>query len=201
MGDKKVILREVADIRIGYQARGRIDEDLYGNFTIVRSQDFDDNGKLNLKEAMSFYPSANIDPLKYLISAGDILVQARGQSHLAYLIDQPLMNTVAANSFYIIQIVDRDKVIPVYLAWWINQPKVQAYFEKVIGPSTIPFITKAALAETSIPILPLDIQSKISELILLWQREQSLLQYFEQKKETYIHAVARKAVADSMEDK
>ena len=201
MGDKKVILREVADIRIGYQARGRIDEDLDGNFVIVRSRDFDENGKLNLDEAMRFYPSANIDPLKYLISAGNILVKARGSRHLAYLIDQPLNNTVAANSFYIIQIVDDAKVIPAYLAWWINQPKVQAYFEQEQGVSTIPFISKTVFSEAPVLIPPLEIQMKVGELNLLWKLEHGLLQQLTQKKETLIHVVALKAVVDSMEDK
>lgn len=201
MGDKKLIMLDIAEIHVGYQARGRIDEDLDGNFSIIRSLDFDEYGKLKLDEVMRFFPSANIDPKKNLISIGDILVQARGQSHLAYLVDQTLKNTVAANSFYVIQVVDQARAYPAYLAWWINQPKVQAYFEQEQGVSTIPFISKTVLSEAPIQIPSLEMQKKVTELNLLWQKEQGLLQLLTQKKEIFIQAAARKAVEQSMEDK
>lgn len=200
MDTYEVKLLEIADIQVGYQARGRIEENLDGDFTVIRSKDFDDAGNLMLDEAMRFSPSRNIDPQKKSISVGDILVQARGQTHLAYIIEEQLENTVAANTFYIIRVKEQARISPAYLAWWINQPKVQAYFEQKRGISTIPFISKSVLSHAPVLIPSMIVQQKISELILLWQREQGLLQQLTQKKETLIQAVARKAVEHSLED-
>ena len=198
MENEKYLLNDIAKIQVGYQARGKIEESLDGDFTIVRPQDFNDKGELILDKAMQFFPS-NIDPNNYLISAGDILVQARGQNHNAYLIHEPLENTVVSNSFYIIRIKDRDRLLPAYLKWWINQRAVQIFFEKEQGLSTIPFISKNSLSKTEIVIPPLNVQQKISDIETLWRQEQDLLKRFTHMKDILIKAVALKAIEQSKE--
>lgn len=201
MDSYEISLSDIAKVQVGYQARGKIEESLDGDFTIVRSQDFNDDGKLILDQAMRFFPADNIDPQNYLITAGDILVQARGQNHRAYLIEEELENTVASNSFYIVHIMESANVLPSYLAWWINQAKVQKYFEQEQGLSTIPFISKSGLSKAPVVVPPLNLQKQIGELIVLWKKEQGLLHQFTEKKEIFIQAVAQKAIEQSLEDK
>jgi len=187
----EVRLEKIANIQVGYQARGRIEEDLDGNYAIIRSQDFDGAGNLRLSEAMRFTPK--IDPQKYLVDAGDILVQARGQNHFAFLMEDEINNTVASNSFYIVRLKEHNKVIPAYLVWWLNRTTVQAYFQQVRGVSTIPFISKADFINTSIRIPPMETQKNISQLMQLWQREQKLNQQLIEKKEMLVKEVCREA--------
>lgn len=196
-----VILSDIAKVQVGFQARVKIEKNLGGEYGIVRSQDFDDAGKLALNQLMHFTSPIKVDPKNYLISSRDILVQARGQDHYAYFIKEPLINTVASNSFYIIRVNQDTPVIPAYLAWWINQPIVQAYFKQEQGLSTIPFISVSGLSKTQISVPPLAIQDKISQLNTLWKQEQGLFQRIAQKKELLIQAVARKAIAQSMENR
>lgn len=198
MNNKTFLLSDIAEIQVGYQARGKIEENFDGDFFIVRPQDFNDSGELILDQTMQFFPS-NIDPNNYLISNGDILVQARGQNHNAYLIQELLDNTVASNSFYIIRINDRVCLLPGYLKWWINQRAVQIYFEKEQGLSTIPFISKSSLSKTPIIIPPINIQQKISDIETLWRQEQELVQRLTHMKDTLIQAVAHKAIKQSKE--
>jgi len=197
----KINLSSIAKIQVGYQARGKVEENLDGNFIIIRPQDFDSNGKLNIDQAMRFFPSFNIDPKNYLITDGDILVQARGQNHSAYLIDKEVINAVASNSFYIVRIRNDANIVPSYLAWWINQPKVQGYFEREQGLSTIPFISKSVLLKTKIIVPSISIQKRIGELIMLWKKEQELLQQLTEKKEILIQEVALKAAEQTLENK
>ena len=199
MNGYEVILSDIAKVQVGYQTRGKIEESLDGDFTIVRSQDFSDEGKLILDRVMRFFPNSSIDPQNYMITNGDILVQARGQNHKAYLIEESLENTVAANSFYIIRIKESAAVLPAYLTWFINQPKVQAYFEQEQGLSTIPFISKSGLSKTRVLLPLVEIQKKVSELISLWRQEQELMEQIAEKKESLIQAVARKALDHSLE--
>ncbi len=187
----EVRLEKIANIQVGYQSRGRIEEDLDGNYAIIRSQDFDGAGILLLGEAMRFSPK--IDPQKYLVDAGDILIQARGQNHFAYLLENETNNTVASNSFYIVRIKEHNKVIPAYLAWWLNLTTVQAYFQQVRGVSTIPFISKADLQNTRIHVPPMETQKNINQLMQLWQREQKLNRQLKEKKEMIVQEVCRKA--------
>ncbi len=191
MDTYEVRLEKIANIQVGYQSRGRIEEDLDGNYAIIRSKDFDGAGNLILIEAMRFSPK--IDPQKYLVDAGDILVQARGQNHFAFLIEGEINNTVASNSFYIVRLKEHNKVISAYLAWWLNRTTVQAYFQQVRGVSTIPFISKADLQNTRIRVPPMKTQKNISQLMQLWQREQKLNQQLMKKKELLVQEVCRKA--------
>ncbi len=201
MENYEVKIIEIADIRVGYQSRERIDKKPGGNFTIIRPTDFDGAGNMAFGEVKHFSPSANIDMRKDFIKTGDILFQARGSNHQAYLMKEGLERAVAANTFYIIRIKEGANILPAYLVWWINQPKLQAYFEKQQGVSTIPFISKAVLAHTPVLIPPLKVQEKISELIQLWQHEKGLLQQLTCKKEILIQAAALEAAAHSKEDK
>ena len=189
MDGYEIALIELADIQVGYQARGRIEENLDGDFTIIRSHDFDEAGNLLPGEAMRFSPK--IDPKKYLVDAGDILVKARGQNHYALLLQDEINNTVASNSFYIVRIQNQNKLIPAYLAWWLNRAVVQAYFHKVRGVSTIPFISKAVLQNTRIRVPPMKTQESISKLMRLWQREQELNEQLIEKKGLLIQEVCR----------
>ena len=184
-------LGKIANIRVGYQSRGRIEEDLDGDYAIIRSQNFDGAENLLLSEAMRFSPK--IDPQKHLVDAGDILVQARGQNHFAYLLENDTNNTVASNSFYVVRLKEHNKVIPAYLVWWLNRTTVQAYFQQVRGVSTIPFISKADLQNTRIRIPPMETQKNISQLMQLWQREQKLNQQLIEKKDMIVQEVCRKA--------
>lgn len=199
MDRNEVRLSDIATIQVGYQARGRIEENLDADFTILRSQDFDENGKLLLDSAMQFSPSTMIDPENYLVDVGDILVQARGQNHLAYIINKPLEKTVASNTFYIVRIQGRERVLSSYLTWWINQTKVQAYFKQERGVSTIPFISKSVLSQAPILVPPLEIQKKICDLIDLWRREQLLSQQLLEKKDVLIQAICRKLAISGKE--
>jgi len=189
-----LLLADLAEILVGYQARSAIEENLNGPFTIIRGQDFDEEGRLDLDRAMRFSPSGGVDPANYLIEPGDLLIQARGQKHLAYPITEPLQNTVASNTFYIIRIHAQAGMRPEYLAWWLNQPQIQAYFEREQGVSTVPFISKGTLADASIHVPAQHIQHLICELVSLWQRERVLRRLLIDKRERLIHAAARQAV-------
>lgn len=191
MDTYEVRLGKIANIRMGYQSRGRIEEDFDGAFTIIRPQDFDDVGNSHKSEGMRFSPKT--DPQKYLVDAGDILVQARGQNHFAYLLEDEIQNTVASNSFYIVRVQNQINLMPSYLAWWLNRTAVQAYFQQMRGVSTIPFISKTVLENTKIQLPSLEIQRRINHLLQLWQREQELNEQLIEKKELLIQEVCRKA--------
>ena len=194
-------LCDVASIRVGYQARGRIAEDLAGSHCIIRPQDFERGGEFQIRNALRFYPNLTIDPEKYLVHKDDILLQARGIDHQAILISQEFNNTVAANSFYIIGIEDKKRIVPEYLVWWLNQDEVQRrYFEKEQGLSTIPFISIKVLSNTPLLLPDVQTQKKIQKLIVLWKQEKELLDRFISKKDKLIGEMAKK-IAMEKEDR
>lgn len=186
-------LGNIANIQIGYQSRGRIEEDLRGGFILIRPQDIEDTGIILQGTGLRFSPTINPD--NCVITPGDILIQARGQRHSAFLTQDIPSRAVASNSFYIVCIQDHNTIVPGYLVWWLNLPNVQAYFEQMRGVSTIPFISKSVLEKTKVRIPPLDIQNDINSLMELWQREQKLTHQLLAKKESLIQEICIRAIS------
>lgn len=193
-------LDKIADVQVGYQSRSRIDESLNGPFQMIRPQDVDSNG-LALDSFVRFFPDDSIDPIKYLVQKGNILLQARGNNHTAVMVHQDLEQTVASNSFYIIKHIDSTRILPEFLAWWLNQPQSQNYFVTEQGLSTIPFLSIRSIQKTKIFLPPLSIQADISALMDLWGREQKLTKQILNNKEILIQALANRQVLNTTEEK
>lgn len=185
------VLRDLADIRVGYQARAGVQGDPAGLFELVRAQDFDHAGNL-------VGPKLRFDPLnrpdKYLIFEGDILLLARGKAHPAYLTEAMSTTDIASSTFYIIRPIKSKNLTSAYLAWWLNQAVAQSYFKEHRGTSTLQFISKAAVELCPVTIPSEDTQLKIASLISLAKREQNLMAGLAKHKATLIQETCRMAV-------
>ena len=85
---------------------------------------------MRLETAIKFHPKFR--PELYMVSRGDILFTARGLDHRAYLLDQDLSDVLATATFYILR-PERGRILPRYLAWWLNLPRVQSAIGRESG--------------------------------------------------------------------
>ena len=178
-------------IHVGYQSRQGIPEDPGGQYSLLRAQDFDDNGNL-VRSPMRFTPIER--PEKYLLSNEDILLLARGRVHFAFLVDAVISNLVGSNTFYVLRVTDKKLVTSGYLAWWLNQKSAQAYFSQQQGMSTAPFISVAALSKCPVLVPPIVTQQRINDLAKLTRREKNLNSKLTEQKEILIQETCRRAV-------
>lgn len=149
-----------------------------------------------LHQAARFHPPRK--PELYQVSRGDILVVARGQDHRAHHIDQDLTNALAAATFYIVR-PNPSRVLPGFLAWWLNLPRVQAQIAARSQGTNIALISREELASLHVPTPPLPMQLNIDRVASLWRKKKSLQSHLDEKREHYIHAVCRQAVRLSKE--
>ena len=89
-------MKNIADIQVGYQARGRIQEKEDGVYHLIQGRDFDERLRLQPGKLASFIPERK--PTPYAVRKGDILFQARGMDNFAYHLEEELPNTIAAGS-------------------------------------------------------------------------------------------------------
>lgn len=183
-------LKEVADIKVGYQSKSRIWEALDGTHRLIQSKDFDSRRMLHTDKLIKLFPERK--PTLYEVNKGDVLLQARGIEHFAYCLNESLENTLAAGTFYILRIKSTN-ISPGYLAWWINQTPSQVYIKSHAIKSAISFISKRAIAYLPVRIPSLDIQHKIEKTVELWQREQLLQHRLMECKDRLIQAVCLKS--------
>jgi len=192
----KKVLREIADIQIGYQLPGRIPHDSAAACRIIRMRDIDDAGCLCAEKMAWFTPQRDTD--RYVVRDGDVVFQARGNRNLAFVLRDVPAATLASNHFYIVR-VRPNVVLPVYLAWFVNQPSAQVHLTGKAQGTTMMLVPKEAFESLEVDVPPLDVQQTIVELAALRQRERSLVENLERKRDTLIRALSLRAIARGTE--
>ena len=187
----RAALKTVAGIQVGYQAKARIKERARGTHRLIQSKDFDSFHRLRFESLTTFFPERK--PEIYSVHKGDILFQARGVAHFAYCIEEDLKDTLAAGSFYILRL-RHENLLPQYLAWWLNQPKAQRYFQSQAGGTGISFVSKSTLSRLQVQVPPLSVQKKVVKMVTLAKREQFLLGRLSKLRSQLVKAACIKAV-------
>ena len=190
---KSVVLKLIADIQVGYQAKAGIKERVQGTHRLIQSKDFDSSHRVHSEDLLAFCPERN--PEIYSVRKEDVLFQARGVEHFAHYIEDDLKDTLAAGSFYILRLQSED-LLPQYLAWWLNQSKAQAWLRAQARGTGISFVSKHTLSHLQVRIPPLSIQKKVVKIVTLARREQFLLDKLAQTRSRLVKAACLKAIQE-----
>jgi len=124
---------------------------------------------------------------RHLLMKGDILFAAKGAKNFAaaYNNDKP---AVASTSFFILRIVPnwKEKVLPDYITWYLNQNTVIKELKMQAIGSAMPSISKSVLDETELPIPDITIQTKILKIFELRKKEKEVTNRLESLREKII---------------
>ncbi|WP_448099123.1 restriction endonuclease subunit S [Luteibacter yeojuensis] len=165
-------LRHVADIRVGYSFRTKIESDPAGDVHVLQISDIRNAAALD-PQALPLikWPVASQPPL---LRPGDVVIPARGDHYEALVIqsDEPM---VASGQLFVIELRTA-AVLPDYLCWFLNRPESRNYILKNRAGSSIPSLSRPVLGDLPITIPALETQKKILALAQLWQQEQLLSQ-------------------------
>jgi len=189
-------LLEVAHVQPGYLSRSRVRALRSGTHRLLQARDVSPEGGVQVDAAIRFRPERNPD--LYRVSRGDILVVARGQDHRACLVTVDLVDTLASSVFYIIR-PQEQVVLPGFLAWWLNRPRVQAEIRSQSRGTGIGYISRQTIEHLPVVLPSLRVQRGISEAVSLWQKKQVLQASLDEKREQLIHAICRQAVRQDKE--
>lgn len=187
--DIKVHLEELAEMRIGYQSRGRVEPDMGSPYRIIQLRDVKET--VDWETVIPFKPERK--PKRYLVGDGDVLVSFRGGAHIGVALAEVPENTVASSNFYILRIRRKD-VLPEYLGWYLNQSVAQVFLRTRSRGTNIPLLTKADIAELEVPVPPLAIQERVVRVAGLRHAEQGLLNRLESKRSLLIQAICQNAI-------
>lgn len=98
----------------------------------------------------------------------------------------PIFRTdiIAAASFFIVRVAT-DKVVPAYLAWYLNQAPAEHYFRQYSGRGVhMPVATRQTLENMDVPLPSGGVKRKIADLDALLRQEEDLLaQLMEKRRE------------------
>jgi len=184
-------LKDLAEIRLGYQFRGKIQPDSRGTHQVIQIKDFDEKRNLILSGLVKIKPDR--DPEKYLVEKRDVLFLSRGHRNFAVTLKHELKNTIVVSYFLIIRIKEPN-ILPEYLAWYLNQRPAQNFIQRQARRGThIPIVPKSAFEKLKIEIPSLSVQKAIVTLEDLRKREQLLLHQLEEERDKLIRSTCLNA--------
>jgi hypothetical protein len=196
----KIPLSAIADIRNGYQFRGRVQPvELtvgavgrlpLGVVPVIQIKDIDADRRLQTDDLVLV--KIDGDPAKYEARQGDVLFLARGHRLFATAITQPISGTIATGYFYILR-PRMQNILPRYLAWYINQPPFQTVLRTFMKGTQQPLVSRKDIEDLEVQIPPLPVQEAIVELDDLEVVEQRLLAALQEKRSQLVQAISMQA--------
>lgn len=159
----RYLLKKMANVTAGYPFRGKIPSQPEGDACVVQMKDISPQGEIQWEQCVKTVINTSRQPEG--LSAGDILVAARGNRNYAVLVgeDCPKSIVLAAPHFYVVT-VKRPDVLPEYLVWWLNQVKCQRYFEQSAEGSVTKSIRRSVLEEAEVVFPDIEQQRTITAL-------------------------------------
>ena len=175
----KTLIKDITNIQTGLFAKPAG----IGELVYLQSKHFDEYGQLH----SVLHPDVVAEGIseKHLLKNGDVLFAAKGTKNFAAVFENHNEPSVASTSFFVIRPEDK-KVLPQYLAWFLNNHTTQTLLKGQAIGTSIPSISKQVLENLEIPVPNIEIQKAILQITKLRNKEKSLKQKIETLREKQI---------------
>ena len=183
----KKLLKNITNIQTGLFAKPAG----FGELVYLQSKHFDEYGQLH----SVLHPDLVAEGIseKHLLKDGDVLFAAKGTKNFAAIFENHNEPSVASTSFFVIRPTDK-KVLPQYLAWFLNKHSTQTLLKSQAIGTSIPSISKQVLENLEITVPGMETQKAILQVIKLRNKEKLLRQKIETLREKQIQQQIIKAI-------
>ncbi|MBK7039368.1 MAG: restriction endonuclease subunit S [Bacteroidetes bacterium] len=175
----KTLIKDIANIQTGLFAKPAG----IGELVYLQSKHFDEYGQLHA-ELHADLATDGISK-KHLLKDGDVLFAAKGTKNFAAVFENHNEPSVASTSFFVIRPADK-KVLPQYLAWFLNNHTTQTLLKGQAIGTSIPSISKQVLENLEITVPSIETQATILKITKLRNKEKALKQKIEILREKQI---------------
>ena len=166
-----VNLGDIASLSVGYPFRNTCVPRESGMLACFL-RDVDSDGSLNegsLRRVEDAKPNSS-----HLAVAGDIVFRSRGGSFVSALVPALGEDLLVVAPMIRIR-VNREKVLPEYLVWYMNGANGTAFFKEFAKGSAMSLISKTVLERMPVKLPSLQAQKNIVELVELGRKEHEIL--------------------------
>lgn len=181
-----VVLGDIAEIRMGYSFRSRLETDAEGDVAVIQMKDIDDANLLH-PEGLARIQMPDLKD-RHLVQEGDLLFRSRGVTNSAALVGRGIGRAVLAAPMLLIR--PRTEIVePAYLQWFINHPVTQAALAGQATGTAVKMIGKGVLDGLEVALPPLERQRLIVEIAQLATREAALLEELRGRRKALIEGI------------
>lgn len=177
----KIRLQNMTSIQTGSYLK----PEPFGDVIYVQGKDFSGTSQLDKSATPSIQYHAKLE--RHLLKRDDLLVVAKGNRNTCYVFNDDSRKAIASSTFLVVRIAEKEKskILPAYLAWFINHPQSQTFLGGLSKGSGISSLSVVSLGELEITIPTLDKQELILKIHGLGKIEQSILLQLAELKQQY----------------
>lgn len=174
-------IKDIAHVQTGIYIKPSYGDEL----VYLQSKNFDEFGQIE----SVLYPELYFKDVSenHLLRVGDVLFSAKGNKNFAFVFEAHHKASVASTSFFVIRL-NSDKIIPKYLAWFLNSGNTQNYIKSRAKGTAMLSVSKKVLENIEIPIPNIEKQEVIIKITELLQKEKYLKTKIETLREKHIEA-------------
>lgn len=167
-------LVNLVQMMAGYPFRGAVPNDPDGPVRVVQMRDLSACGVNWATTARASLGDVRND---YRLQPGDLLLVSRGERFHASLVDEQVAAGVAVCGPHLfrLRVTAPESLRPGFLAWQLNQPRLQLELDKVASGTAQRLIRKADLQELRIPLPSMAEQWHVLALQAAADRERVVL--------------------------
>ena len=177
---EKPTLSRICEIQSGYTARTGLKPAANGGVPAIQLRDLQGEDDFDPSSA-AFYSVGPSLERNYAVSRHPVPL-ARTDRNTAVVVDPRSTKAAIAILPLIVLHPKRDVVDPRYLAWFINQPETQRYFDRCAHGTALRMIPKACLDALEVELPDLGTQTLIVEIDALARREHTLARQLADRK-------------------
>ena len=154
-------LVDIAEVRMGYTFRSRLEPEMDGDVAVIQMKDIDESNLLH-PEGLARIRMPELKD-RHLVQEGDLMFRSRGVTNTAALVAGNLGRSVLAAPMMLIR-PDTERVQAEYLLWFINQASIKKILSVQAAGTAVKMISKAALEQLEVSVPPLKTQKSIVEI-------------------------------------
>lgn len=189
-----VKLIDIAEIRSGYSFREGIVGVENGNLPIIQFKDL--KGLVFNDVSDCVHLSAEQIKTSHWLKIGEILLSNRGNYKAA--VNCCRYPCVASGVFFVLALKD-ERFLPEYLAVFLNSQEGQRSLMMRHNASGVHSINRTELAQIDVPLLPLEIQKKIVDMYLLYEKEVDILEKIKKSRKRLVNSVLSRIVKEHID--
>jgi len=182
-------ISEIADVSFGVN----YSPEKYGAIPLIQMRSINEQGKYDPRYNSAVF-RGEIDT-DALLQDGDLLFAAKGTGNIPYIVREDILPALASSVFFVIR-VNRDVVIPEYLAWYFKTTRVMNWIKTVSEGSTVKSISIKEFRKFKVPVPEIDVQRKIMELQELQSKYKKYAELLSTKTELLNNEISKRLIGE-----
>lgn len=159
-------------------------------YPLLNLRSINPGGYIEADQLDVFVAAEYLSP-EYLSQIGDVIVRLTAP-YTAILVDKVTAGMVISSNFVIIR-ADRRELLPEYLFWLINTPKIKRSIYENTSSNMLGAIKAKYFSDFEVPSLPIAKQQQIAAMNELALKETKLLRQLADEKECYYRLLIDRA--------